>query len=190
MSEQNTADNPAKTEIVEKNTTSDDFSALTADQLNELNNLNLAELPAVAEQTTELRIAGAAYRLTIRQLDFLNLYVNCEGNIAEAVRMYSEAFKTRLSPQTASKWLKTESARTYLLQCLEDRGYDRTITKERWVNETLMYRDGEKRLDKTGCFMHKLLGMAKGFIASGSGGNRTTIERQQINFVQANGQEV
>lgn len=176
-------------QIVEKTAKSDDFSQLTAEQLNELAELDPASLPAVAEQTTEIKISGASYRLTIQQLDFLNLYVSCEGNIAESVRMYSDAFKRRLSPATAAKWLKSEAAKTYLLQRLEDMGYDRTMTKERWINETLQYRDGGIRLDKTGCFMHKLLGLAKGFINSG-GGDRTTIEKQQINFVQGNGQPV
>ena len=59
-----------------------------------------------------------------------------------------------------------------------------SMTKERWVKETMEYRDGRRFADENTRFFHKLIGQANGFLEDKSVGTQVNM---QINFKQSDG---
>lgn len=124
--------------------------------------------------------------LGLPQMRICQLWMDNQGNIEKVLRLYKEKFGVELSRVKVERWLTYPQVKGYLEELLADLKIDTTQTKERWIADTVRFRDGLKKGNDMTPAMHKMLGQVKGFLGTDAG---TMNLNQEIKIVQADGSE-
>lgn len=123
--------------------------------------------------------------LSVPQMRFCQILVESGGSYSRALSVYKDRYNVELGGRLVKKWMKYPQVVGYLESLVSDEGVSVSQTKDRWIADTVRYRDGEKVGNEMTVAMHKMLGQAKGYL----GGEQRVELQQSIRLVQADGSE-
>lgn len=132
----------------------------------------------------ELSVDGISINYKNKLL--MQCYVKSGGSIVKTLEMMKEVYNLNVMREYLSRVLKYPEVRGYLESLLDDLGLDVEQTKERWIADTIRFRDGKKEFNEVSVGMHKMLGQAKGYLGTDTSAVNLN---QEIRIVQADGSE-
>jgi len=123
-------------------------------------------------------------QLTKLNMYILESYLRGGGKLSYVNKRLKEKYDYQIKKKRLDKVLSLRDAKKYFEIRLKELGMKGSMTKERWVKETMEHRDGRRFADENTRFFHKLIGQANGFLEDKSVGTQVNM---QINFKQSDG---
>lgn len=127
---------------------------------------------------------GNLLQLTKLNMYILESYIRGGGRLSYVNKRLKEKYNYKIRKKRLDKLLSFKDARKYFEIRLKDLGMNGSLTKEKWIKDSIEYRDGKKIADENTRFFHKLIGQANGFFEDKSVGTQVNM---QINFKQSDG---